>query len=126
MNPKMKMKPLSLTDNMLIPENALKSKVVLSEKELKKVQQKFSEEPKVVGQTNSRAESEGGDKMGSFKKPKKTDTIIDQQSRCLSCWDKVDADRMYEISYRMIIDDHQTRWRTGNLLTIGPKPQVAA
>ncbi len=37
MNPKMKMKPLSLTDNMLIPENALKSKVVLSEKELKKV-----------------------------------------------------------------------------------------
>jgi hypothetical protein len=32
----MKMKPLSLNDNMLIPSNALKSKIVLSPAEIEK------------------------------------------------------------------------------------------
>ena len=44
--------------------------------------------------------------------------IIDQQTRCLSCWNKVDSDQMYEISYRMIIEDHQQRGLKGDKLTI--------
>lgn len=38
----MKMKPLCLNDNMIIPENALKSKVFLSPTELEKIQMKFN------------------------------------------------------------------------------------
>lgn len=43
-DPWMKMKPLCLNDNMIIPENALKSKVFLSPTELEKIQLWFNKE----------------------------------------------------------------------------------
>lgn len=50
--------------------------------------------------------------------------IIDQQSWCLSCWNKVDSDRMYEISYWMIIDDHKSRGLKKDYLTVSWKLKV--
>lgn len=47
----MKMKPLSLNDNMIIPENALKSKVFLSPTELEKIQVRFNQEHQSEKQT---------------------------------------------------------------------------
>lgn len=40
-DPWMRMKPLCLNDNMIIPENALKSKSFLSPTELERIQERF-------------------------------------------------------------------------------------
>ena len=115
------MKPLNFNDEMVIPENALNSKVVLMPDELQKVQGKLKrEQDKIdkerggfVHQSTGEKEEEGkdGEKPKKKKKEKKQPEtmIIDQQSRCLSCWVKKDADQMYEISYRMIIEDHNNQ-----------------
>ena len=51
---------------MLIPENALHSKVVMSEKELKKIQAKFADdEPQQVGK-GGRGDAKADDKITSF------------------------------------------------------------
>lgn len=78
----MKMKPLSLNDNMLIPSNALKSKIVLSPAEIQKYSNTFMKQKK--------KEEEALKEKGEFVE--KTDDndaenfFINQQSRCLSCW----------------------------------------
>ena len=47
-NSLMKMKPLTLNDSMLIPKAALKSKVVVSPKELEHIQRRFDEKIEAV------------------------------------------------------------------------------
>lgn len=97
----MKMKPLSLNDNMLIPSNALKSKIVLSPAEIEKFTDNYyklkKKEEEIKKQWEDYIENE--EASDNF--------VISQQSWCLSCWTQVDLDRMYEISYRMIIEDHK-------------------
>lgn len=80
-DPWMKMKPLSLNDNMLIPSNALKSKIVLSPAEIQKYSNSYFKLKK--------KEEEVMKEKGEFvvNDDKETDNfIINQQSRCLSCW----------------------------------------
>lgn len=75
------MKPLSLNDNMLIPSNALKSKIVLSPAEIQKYSNSYFKLKK--------KEEEVMKEKGEFviNDDKETDNfIINQQSRCLSCW----------------------------------------
>ena len=119
-DPNMKMKPLSLNDNMVLPKEAVNSKVVANPQQINKIQEKYSKKLEDEEWAKHADDEEAETKSWIKKKMSKPgeNLIIDQQTRCLSCWNKVDSDQMYEISYRMIIEDHQQRGLKGDKLTI--------
>jgi|JI9StandDraft_1071089.scaffolds.fasta_scaffold709522_1 hypothetical protein len=65
----MNMKPLSLNDNMLIPSNALKSKIVFNPSEFQKIQEDFKKKMKPK-------EVEGGEEIIPLVNEKPTDNLI--------------------------------------------------
>ena len=75
------------------------SKIVVTPRELHDYQQQLAK-----GMQQGKESSDDPEKK--IQRSEEIPRIVDQQSRCLSCWQKVDSDRMYEISYRMIINHH--------------------